>query len=103
MTFPIQSEQSWSWASTTTEPGPNATTATTTGASWRTQDIAIYKVFPPRPTRPAALPPMCVRLDKENVNYGPIYHGKSIDNVEFLWSPKERRSLTSRRESGHVY
>jgi len=54
MTFPIQSEQSWSWASTTTEPGPNATTATTTGASWRTQDIAIHKVFPPGQL---ALPP----------------------------------------------
>jgi len=45
MTFPIQSEQGR--ARTTTEPGPNAaTTTTTTGASWRTQDIAIHKVFP---------------------------------------------------------
>lgn len=85
MTFPIQSEQSRSRSQsrsrpkTTTEPGPSAT-----GASWHTQDIAIHKVFPLRcpPYHPTY--PMCAWLDKESINYGPIYHGKSIDNVEFL-------------------
>lgn len=31
----------------TTEPSPDAAPESATGASWRTQDIAIHKVFPP--------------------------------------------------------